>query len=275
MNQKSTANTRDTNHISPTAAASPVLQVTELVGGYSPRRPVLHGLTFDVRPGEIVGLIGLNGAGKSTAIKHILGLMQPHTGQIQVSGTTLDRDPQKYRSSIAYVPESPVLFDELTVDEHLRLTGMAYGVDGDAYNDRRERLLDQFHMRVKRGAFAEHLSKGMKQKVMIMNALLANPSLFIIDEPFLGLDPLGIRSLLERLVEVKRAGAAVLMSSHILSTVETYCDRYIVLHHGRIAASGTLDDVRKAAGMADGTLDEAFFRLVSDTAGGEGLTHGR
>jgi ABC-2 type transport system ATP-binding protein len=108
-----------------------------------------------------------------------------------------------------------------------------------------------------------------------MNALLADPPLFIIDEPFLGLDPLGIRSLLDRLVEVKKAGAAVLMSSHILSTVETYCDRYIVLHHGRIAAQGSLHDVLQAAGMASGSLDEAFFRLVSDTAGGGGMRDGR
>lgn len=265
---------QDTKHID-RMGQGPALEVTDLVGGYSPRRPVLHSLTFDVRPGEIVGLIGLNGAGKSTAIKHILGLMQPHSGEVKVNGTKLDADPQRYRGSIAYVPESPVLFDELTVDEHLRLTGMAYGVEANAFDSRLERLLEEFHMRAKRNAFAEHLSKGMKQKVMIMNALLADPPLFIIDEPFLGLDPLGIRSLLDRLVEVKKAGAAVLMSSHILSTVETYCDRYIVLHHGRIAAQGTLDDVLKAAGMTSGTLDEAFFRLVSETAGGGGMHDGR
>ncbi|EFM11583.1 ABC transporter related protein [Paenibacillus curdlanolyticus YK9] len=253
----------------------PVLQLESLVGGYSPRRPVLHGLTFNVKPGEIVGLIGLNGAGKSTAIKHILGLMAPHSGSVRVSGATLEEQPELYRGSVAYVPESPVLFDELTVDEHLRLTGMAYGVEGDAFAERRERLLDEFHMRAKRGAFAEHLSKGMKQKVMIMNALLANPPLYIIDEPFLGLDPLGIRSLLDRLVEVKKAGAAVLMSSHILSTVEAYCDRYIVLHHGRIAAMGALDDVLQAADMRGGTLDDAFFKLVSSTAGGGGASDGR
>lgn len=245
-----------------------ILQVTKLTGGYSPKRPVLHEVDFNLKAGEMIGLIGLNGAGKSTTIKHILGLMTPQQGGVKVAGVTLDESPEQYRGAFAYVPESPVLFDELTVEEHLRLSGMAYGVPGEAYERRAEELLEQFQMLPKRKAFASHLSKGMKQKVMIMSALLAAPPLYIIDEPFLGLDPLGIRSLLDRLVEVKQSGAAILMSSHILSTVEAYCDRYIVMHGGRIAAQGDLDDIRSAAGLNErgGTLEEAFYRLV---AGGE------
>ncbi|KRE51243.1 ABC transporter ATP-binding protein [Paenibacillus sp. Soil522] len=243
----------------------PILQVNELTGGYSPRRPVLHNISFEVRPGEMVGLIGLNGAGKSTTIKHILGLMKPQAGEVKVDGVTLEEETVRYRSAFAYVPETPVLFDELTVEEHLRLTGMAYSVQVNQYEAREDELLKQFQMMPKRKAFASHLSKGMKQKVMIMNALLAEPPLYIIDEPFLGLDPLGIRSLLERLVEVKRKGAAILMSSHILSTVETYCDRFIVMHHGKVVAVGTLEDVRQAAGMdmRGGSLEDAFYKLVT------------
>jgi len=244
----------------------PILEVQQLTGGYSPRRPVLHGLNFRVEPGEMVGLIGLNGAGKSTAIKHILGLMQPHEGEVRVNGQKLEQDPGKYRSAIAYVPETPLLFDELTVEEHLQLTGMAYDVQKGSYDTRTVGLLDEFYMTPKRGAFAAHLSKGMRQKVMIMNALLARPPLYIIDEPFLGLDPLGIRSLLDKLVEVKQEGAAVFMSSHILSTVESYCDRFVVLHHGKIIAQGPLADIRLAASMPadNGTLEEAFYRLTTD-----------
>ncbi|MGO4539815.1 ABC transporter ATP-binding protein [Paenibacillus sp. 2TAB19] len=242
-----------------------ILQVKQLIGGYSPRRPVLHGLDFEVKAGEMVGLIGLNGAGKSTTIKHILGLMKPHQGEVKVAGTTLAEQPEVYRSAFAYVPEAPELFPELTVEEHLHMTGMAYDVKEKDFAARQEALLDQFQMLPKRKAFASHLSKGMRQKVMIMNALLAQPPLYIIDEPFLGLDPLAIRSLLERLVEVKRNGAAILMSSHILSTVETYCDRFIVMHQGHIAAQGTMEDVRRTAGidMRNGTLEEAFYKLVT------------
>ncbi|WP_419872106.1 ABC transporter ATP-binding protein [Candidatus Pristimantibacillus sp. PTI5] len=242
-----------------------ILQVNGLTGGYSPRRPVLHDISFEVKAGEMVGLIGLNGAGKSTTIKHILGLMKPQIGDVRIDGVTLEQETERYRAAFAYVPESPVLFDELTVEEHLRLTGMAYSVKDSQYEQREDELLKEFQMVPKRKAFASHLSKGMKQKVMIMNALLAEPPLYIIDEPFLGLDPLGIRSLLERLVEVKRKGAAILMSSHILSTVEAYCDRFIVMHHGKIVALGTLEDVRKAAGMdmRGGSLEDAFYKLVT------------
>ncbi|MFB9330266.1 ABC transporter ATP-binding protein [Paenibacillus aurantiacus] len=254
---------------------NPVLEVRQLTGGYSPRKPVLHDLSFRVDPGEMIGLIGLNGAGKSTAIKHILGLMHPHKGDVRIQGQTLADNPEQYRSALAYVPETPLLFDELTVEEHLRLTGMAYGVEERDYETLSASLLGEFHMKPKTKSFAAHLSKGMRQKVMIMNALLARPPLYIIDEPFLGLDPLGIRSLLDKLVEVKQEGAAIFMSSHILSTVESYCDRFIVLHHGRMIAYGTLSDVCEAAGMRsdERSLEEAFYRLTMAPGGPDGTNN--
>jgi ABC-2 type transport system ATP-binding protein len=217
-----------------------------------------------MKPGEMVGLIGLNGAGKSTTLKHILGLLTPHEGTIRVGGVTLQEDPGVYRSSYAYVPESPLLYDELNVREHLRLTAMAYGIGGEAFEQRTGRLYKEFQMEDKQRAMPGHLSKGMRQKVMIMNAFLSEPPLYLIDEPFLGLDPLGIRSLLERMVEMKRAGAGILMSSHILSTLEAYCDRYIVLHRGRVRAQGELRAIAEAAGLPNGRLEDAFFRLVSE-----------
>jgi ABC-2 type transport system ATP-binding protein len=241
----------------------PIVEVRELSGGYSPRRPVLHDLTFTVAPGEMVGLIGLNGAGKSTTIRHLLGLMKPYRGTVRIGGVTLDENAERYRRSFAYVPETPLLFDELTVQEHLRLTAMAYGIDESLYNERSERLIGEFRMADKRSAFAAHLSKGMKQKVMIMNALLASPPLYVIDEPFLGLDPLAVRSLLERLDEEKRSGSAILVSSHILSTLESYCDRYLLLHDGRLIVSGTLEALREAAGMPGASLERLFFRFIA------------
>jgi len=247
-----------------------VLHVEQLSGGYSPKRAIIHELNIDIKEGEMIGLIGVNGAGKSTTIKHILGLMSPHHGEITINGTTLKDDVELYRSSYTYVPESPILFDELTVEEHLRLTAMAYGVPEEQYVQRAEQLLERFHMTKKRKALSVHLSKGMRQKVMIMSALLAKPSLFIIDEPFLGLDPLGIRSLLEDLVEVKREGSAILMSSHILSTVEHYCDRFIMLDQGRMVAHGTLQDMLAQASEHSKqnvtSLEEAFYAMLN---GGE------
>lgn len=246
-----------------------VLQVKELSGGYSPRKSIIQNINLTIDQGEMIGLIGLNGAGKSTTIKHILGLMTPHSGKVLVNGVQLTDNVEAYRSGYTYVPETPILFEELTVEEHLRLTAMAYNVPEKTYLEQAEILYDRFNMQKKRKAITAHLSKGMKQKVMIMSALLAKPSLFIIDEPFLGLDPLGIRSLLEELVAVKEAGSAILMSSHILSTIEQYCDRFLMLDQGNVIAYGTLDQLLDQAREINPEvtqLEEAFYTLVS---GGE------
>jgi ABC-2 type transport system ATP-binding protein len=244
----------------------PILQVETLYGGYIPGKPVLHDITFQVYPGEMIGLIGLNGAGKSTTIKHILGLLKQQKGIIHIGGITLKDQPLLYRSAYAYVPESPELYEELTIREHLELTAMAYGLSKEVYKTRSEALLEEFRMKDKVNSFSSHLSKGMKQKVMIMNAFLIEPSLYIIDEPFLGLDPLAIRSLLELMVRMKKRGASFLISSHILSTIEKYCDRYLVLHRGHMAAQGDLNEIRMQTGLPGASLDDVFYSLVQDGA---------
>lgn len=241
---------------------TPVLQIEELSGGYSLGKPVLHDINFKVMPGEMVGLIGLNGAGKSTTMKHILGLMTPHKGVVLVQDKTRDEDPHTYQSSLAFVPESPLLYEELTVREHLEFTARAYGVEPEAYQERSNRLLDLFHMKEKADSLSMHLSKGMKQKVMIMSAFVARPPLYIIDEPFLGLDPLGIRSLLDFMLEMKQSGASILLSSHILSTIENYCDRFIVLHRGVVIAQGTLSEIAEQAQAPGESLENIFYALV-------------
>ncbi|MGG2196520.1 ABC transporter ATP-binding protein [Paenibacillus validus] len=241
----------------------PLLEVEHLIGGYSRQKPVLHDISFSVRPEEMVGLIGLNGAGKSTTIKHILGLMEPHSGAVRLAGRRLEEDPTAYRRTYAYVPESPLLYEELTVREHLEMAAMAYGLDSATYEERSERLLEEFQMATFRNRLAGHLSKGMKQKVMIMSAFLVKPDLYIIDEPFLGLDPLGIRSLLELMVRVKESGASILISSHILSTIERYGDRYVLLHQGRLTAAGDLEALRAQARMPGASLDDVFCSLVT------------
>jgi ABC-2 type transport system ATP-binding protein len=241
---------------------NPILQVQDLTGGYRKTRPVIHDLTFTVHPHEMVGLIGLNGAGKSTTIKHILGLLQASGGSVHIHNRTLEEDPEAYRASYTYVPESPLVYEDLTLWEHLELTAMAYGLDRKTFEERIHPLLEEFNMKDKQDMFPQHMSKGMRQKMMILNAFLVQPSLYIIDEPFVGLDPLGIRSLLELMVKVKNTGAGILMSSHILSTVERYCDKFVVLHNGRIRAAGTLADIQHAAGMEGAPLDDVFYELT-------------
>ncbi|MDM5335043.1 ABC transporter ATP-binding protein [Ureibacillus composti] len=240
-----------------------VLQLKDVTGGYT-RKPVIKDLSFAIEKGELVGLIGLNGAGKSTTIKHIIGTLLPQNGEIRLNGVTLKENMDQYRSSFSYIPETPVLYEELTLKEHLELTAMAYGIDEKTLKERSEILLKEFRMEKRLNWFPSHFSKGMRQKVMIMCAFLVNPSLYIIDEPFVGLDPLGIQSLLDQMDEKKHQGASVLMSTHILSTAEKHCDRIILLHEGRVRAQGTMDDLRRAFNMPNATLDDLYIAMTKE-----------
>ena len=240
-----------------------LLQIEGLVGGYT-KNMVLNDISFEVGKGELVGLIGLNGAGKSTTIKHIIGTMEPKKGRIQIGGLILADDIETYRKQFTYVPETPVLYDELTLDEHLKLTAMAYGLPEAEFEKRKVELLKEFKMEKRLKWFPAHFSKGMKQKVMIMCAFLVQPSLYIVDEPFVGLDPLGIQSLLNLMDKMKKSGAGILMSTHILATAERYCDSFIILHNGKIRAKGTLSDLRREFGMPDATLDDLYIELTKE-----------
>lgn len=240
-----------------------ILEVENLTGGYT-RKPVLKDVSFSIEKGELVGLIGLNGAGKSTTIKHIIGIMQPKSGTIRLNGRTFAEDIDAYRSAFSYIPETPVLYEELTLREHLELTAMAYGLEQDVFEQRSAALLKEFRMEKRLKWFPSHFSKGMRQKVMIMSAFLVDPDLYIIDEPFVGLDPLGIKSLLDQMEQQKRSGASVLMSTHILSTAERYCDRIILLHNGRVRAIGTMPELRQAFGMPDASLDDLYIAMTED-----------
>lgn len=240
-----------------------ILEVKELTGGYS-NQNVLHNLSFHVGEAEIVGLIGLNGAGKSTTIKHIIGLLKQRQGTIKVKDLTLQDDVAAYRREIAFIPEQPILYEELTLYEHLRLTAMAYEIDEKTFESRLETLTKAFRMERYIDWFPVHFSKGMRQKVMIMNAFLIEPSLYIVDEPFVGLDPLGIQAYLEWMEEMREQGAAVLMSTHILATAERYCDRFIIIHEGKIRADGTMNELREKLQKPNASLDELYIQLTKD-----------
>ncbi len=240
-----------------------LLEIKDLIGGYT-KTPVLKGISFDIQPNELVGLIGLNGAGKSTTIKHIIGLMEPKDGRIAINGKTIAEDRDSYRKKFTYIPETPILYDELTLEEHLRLTAMAYDIDEKVYKERVDVLLKEFRMEKRMKWFPAHFSKGMKQKVMIMCAFLVQPSLYIVDEPFMGLDPLGIQSLLELMTKVKESGAGILMSTHILATAERYCDSFIILHNGEIRAKGTLAQLQEQFSMPGATLDDIYIQLTKE-----------
>ena len=240
-----------------------LLEINHITGGYT-KTPVLKDVSFEVKPNELVALIGLNGAGKSTIIKHIIGLMTPKKGEIKINGSQFKDDKDNYRKQFSFVPETPILYEELTLEEHLKLTAMAYGIEESVYKERVEKLLKEYRMEKRLKWFPAHFSKGMKQKVMIMCAFLAEPSLYIVDEPFVGLDPIAIQSLLDMMKDMKNQGAGILMSTHILATAEKYCDSFIILHEGEVRAKGNIEDLRNQFNMPGASLDDIYLQLTKE-----------
>ena len=241
------------------------VKVEHLTGGYG-KKPVIKDLNFELEKGEIVGLIGLNGAGKSTTIKHMLGLINPMEGKLSISNIKINEDIENYRRKLSYIPESPVIYDELTLEEHIEMTAMAYQLSREEAMRRANPLLKVFRLENELKVFPSHFSKGMKQKVMIICAFIVDPELYIIDEPFLGLDPLGIQSMLDLMVEKRNENRTVLMSTHSLATAERYCDRFIILDKGEIVAFGNLEELREQTGLKDKTLDDIYIHVTQGSS---------
>lgn len=240
-----------------------MLKIENVTGGYI-NIPVLKNISFEVGDGELIGLIGLNGAGKSTTINEIIGLLTPYQGQISIDGLTLAQDQAEYRKKIGFIPETPSLYEELTLREHLETVAMAYDLNYDEAMARATELLELFRLSDKLEWFPINFSKGMKQKVMIICAFMVNPSLFIVDEPFLGLDPLAISDLTELLAQEKAKGKVILMSTHVLDAAEKMCDRFVILHQGQIRATGTLAELREAFGDETATLNDIYMSLTKE-----------
>lgn len=244
-----------------------MLEVKNMVGGYV-AIPVLHDLSFEVAKGELVGLIGLNGAGKSTTIKEILGLLPLYQGEILLDGESLQGNPEAYRKKIGFIPETPSLYEELTLKEHLELVALAYDLNWEEAWGRVQGLLSLFRLEDRLDWFPVQFSKGMKQKVMIICAFMIEPSLLILDEPFLGLDPVAIADLVALLEKEKDKGTAILMSTHVLDSAERLCDRFVILHQGRVRAQGDLASLQEEFGKADASLNEIYLGLTREGEAG-------
>ena len=241
------------------------LTISQLTGGYT-RTPVIKDLNFEVGDGEIVGLIGLNGAGKSTTIKHIMGLMTPFQGQIEVDGLTLEADPQTYRKKIAFIPETPMVYRNLTRKEHLEITAMAYDIPFETLLQRAKPLLELFRLEERMDWFPNDFSKGMKQKVMIIAALVTDPDVMVVDEPFIGLDPIAIWDFEQLLLERKAQGNSILMSTHVLQNAENICDSFVILHNGIVYAKGTTAELAEQFNLPGADLEQ-IYRFVAQEEG--------
>jgi ABC-2 type transport system ATP-binding protein len=238
-----------------------MIDVANLTKVYKDVRAVSD-LSFRVEPGEIVGLIGPNGAGKTTTLRCIVGLQKPTNGKVSVAGHDVLREPVEAKRRLAFMADEPQLFEYLTVTEHLRLMARIYGVKD--FERRSAALFEELQLDDKRKALPGELSRGMKQKVAIACGLIHEPSVLLFDEPLTGLDPLGIRHLKETIVARGRAGAAVLISSHLLHLVEEICTRVVIIDRGSKVADGTLAELaaRPDLGQPGSSLEQIFLKAT-------------
>ncbi|QOY35075.1 ABC transporter ATP-binding protein [Anaerobacillus isosaccharinicus] len=228
-----------------------VLNVELKHGGYSEQKKAVQNINFSLSKGELVGLIGPNGAGKSTIIKAIFGLLEEANGEI-----TLEND-----SKYAYIPEQPTYYEELTLWEHIELVKAVNNIGDEDFYERADQLLTIFRLQEEKHHFPTSFSKGMQQKLMIIIAILVKPSLYIVDEPFIGLDPKAIKDFIFILEEERKRGAAILMSTHVLDTAEKICDRFLLINHGELIASGTLDVIQDKS-VPNGSLMDCFYHFM-------------
>jgi ABC-2 type transport system ATP-binding protein len=219
-------------------------------------------LSFTVQGGEIVGLIGPNGAGKTTTLRTLAGILRPSSGHVRIDDHDLQEAPLEAKKRLAFMPDEPHLFEYLTVEEHLRLIARLYGVDD--FNSRARALLEELELTGKEKSLPGELSRGMRQKVVIACGLVRNATTLLFDEPLTGLDPIGIRRMRETIVARGKAGAAILLSSHLLHLVEEICTRVIIMDRGRKVADGTFNELlsRTDLASAGSNLEQIFLRVT-------------
>jgi ABC-2 type transport system ATP-binding protein len=224
------------------------------------------GLSFHVHAGAILGLVGPNGAGKTTTLRALAGIIRPTRGALAIAGHDIVADPLAAKRELAYIPDDPKLFDALTIWEHLEFIASAYRMADFAPQG--EALLRQFELVDKHDTIAQELSRGMRQKVAICCAYLHNPQAILFDEPLTGLDPYAIRTLKASIAERAAAGAAVIVSSHLLALVEDLCTHLLILNKGRRLFYGSLAEARAhyADLQGEASLEEVFFRATEEPA---------
>lgn len=247
---------------SPTEAR---LVATSLIKKYG-ESVAVDGLNLAVMPGEIYGLLGPNGSGKSTTLRMLTGLLAPTSGTSKVCGYSIQKEPEKAKASLGYVPDEPILYDKLSALEFLDFVGELYSIRRTVRIGRIDGLLHTLDLEGRAADPIQSYSRGMKQKVAVAAALLHNPKVIIMDEPITGLDPIAVRVLKGMLRKMTREGAAVLMSTHLLEVAEHLCDRIGILVGGVLVAEGTMAqlasraDQTRVTGM---TLEDIFISLAA------------
>jgi ABC-2 type transport system ATP-binding protein len=223
-------------------------------------KAALIGLNLTVEPGEILGFLGPNGAGKSTTVKILTGMIHPDAGRAIVAGFDVVKEPMEVKKRIGYVPETAALYDGLTGGEYLELIACLYHIDSKTAAARRSELLELFGLLGNEHDRMSEYSKGMRQKVAIIAAMMHRPEVLIMDEPLDGLDANTAMIVKELLKQMAHQGKTVLFCSHILDVVDRMCSKIVIINHGRLVASGTSDELKRETGEA--SLESAFGKLT-------------
>jgi ABC-2 type transport system ATP-binding protein len=222
----------------------------------------VDGLSITVPQRCFFGFLGPNGAGKTTTIKMLMGLAQPDAGSIRVLGLPLPERSLEVRREIGLVPDDSLLFDYLTGLEYLEFIGRLYGIPRPQAKERGGELLALFELDENKRKLIGEYSKGMRKRVAMAAALIHRPSLFLMDEPFEGVDAVGARLMKDILLEQVRHGATVFLTSHVLEVVERLCDRVAIIHRGKIVVEGTMTELREQSESGGNTLEDIFVNIV-------------
>lgn len=237
-----------------------MIQVENLTKVYG-QLTAVDDLSFSVAPGDILGLVGPNGAGKTSTLRSLAGIIPATKGRIRIAGKDLSTDALAAKAQLAFIPDEPQLFEYLTVTEHLKFVARLYQ-QPDAVS-RIGPLLEELELADKQDALANELSRGMKQKLAIACGLIHQPTVLMLDEPLTGLDPVGIRRMKRTIAARAQAGAAVVLSSHLLQLVEELCTRVLILQGGKRVALGTVAEiVGERPELSGRGLEEIFLSLT-------------
>ena len=219
-------------------------------------------LSLRIEYGRVYGLLGPNGSGKSTTMKIILGLVKPDSGKILVDGLDVSKNPVEVKRIIGYVPETPKLYDYLTGIEYLDFIGEAYGMSPEERKRRIEEFLEAFELKGRENELISGYSRGMKQKIALIAALIHKPKILILDEPLSGLDPKSARIVKDLIHELAEEGVTTVFSTHILEIADAICDELAIMYEGRKIAEGRPDELKRMAGESRSTLEEVFLKLT-------------
>ena len=242
-------------------SSSPAIEIRDLVKTYNSVNAV-DGLSVTVPQGCFFGFLGPNGAGKTTTVKMLMGLAQPTGGTISVLGLEMPAQSLQIKKEIGLVPDEGLLFDYLTGAEYLEFVGRLYGIDRPLAKERAKELLTLFQLSVTDRKLIGEYSKGMRKRVAMAAALIHRPRLFLMDEPFEGVDAVGARLMKEILLEQVHRGATVFLTSHVLEVVERLCDQVAIINKGKVIAQGTIAELRQKAAEGASTLEDIFVDLV-------------